>query len=153
MRSWMLLLTAAMCPAVAMGQVVNECDRVGEARSIVEPWEDHSRTYANGVIRVAAIDTGGEPVCCSSHLMVLSPSGNGEDGPVYRQCRIVSQTENFGFYAVDVGGIDARYDPARGLTLDVPVATWHTGMENGADPHWSRMSVTINQSNGDVSAE
>jgi hypothetical protein len=147
----LVVLGAFAAPAAA--QVVTECDWIGTAANIVEPWETQSRTFANGNIRVAWVDTGGEPVCCSSHLMVLSPSGDGHDEPIYRQCRLVSAQPGAGFFTVDVPGIAASYDPALGLLLSVPVGHWHHAMETGAAPIWERMEVRINQATGVVSIE
>ncbi|WP_417599492.1 hypothetical protein [Pararhodobacter oceanensis] len=142
--------TAALLPVIASAQVVGECDWLGNAANIAEPWEVNSRTFANGNIRIALLDTGGEPVCCSAHLLVLSPSGNGSDGPVYRQCRVVSATAGQGFYSMDIPGITASYDPARGLLVSVPVGHWHQGMDSGAGPIPGRMDIRINQANGAV---
>lgn len=151
MRLTLAALLALSTPAAA--QIVTECEWIGAAQNILEPWEVHSRTYANGAIRVAVADTGGEPACCSSHLMVLSPSGDGREDPVWRQCRIVSASEGLGFYAIDIPGIIASYDPARGLLLSVPVAHWHDGVNDGRPPIPERMEVRINQANGSVTVE
>lgn len=151
MKRLALILAALAAPAAA--QVVTDCKWIGAAQNILEPWEVHSRTYANGAIRVAVADTGGEPACCSSHLMVLSPSSDGRHDPVWRQCRIVSASEGLGFYSVDVPGIAASYDPARGLLLSVPVGHWHEGIEGGMPPIVERMEVRINQATGSVTVE
>lgn len=139
--------------SIAEAQVVTGCDWVGSAANILEPWDRFSRSFANGAIRVAQIDTGGEPVCCAQHLMVLAPSGDGRDGPVHRQCLVVSAQPGQGFYEVDVARIAARYDPARGLLLSVPVGHWHEGIEAGRPPIWEPMFVLINQATGAVTVE
>jgi len=145
------VLVAFSAPVNA--QVITECDGwLASPANIVEPWELNSRTYANGAIRVAWIDTGGEPVCCSSHFLVLSPSGE-VDGPAYRQCRIVSAQPGLGFYGIDIQGIVASYDPNSGLLLSVPVDHWHQGMETGAPPIPDRMDIRINQATGSVTYE
>ena len=149
-----LTLAAALgAPALAAAQAITECEWIGTPANIVEPWDVNSRTFANGNIRVAWLDTGGEPVCCSSHLLILSSSGNGQDEPIYRQCRVASAQPGQGFYSVDVPGINARYDPSRGLTLSVPIGHWHPGMENGAGPIPDRMEIVINQATGLVAFE
>src|SRR5690606_20380504 len=72
-----ILATAlALLAPAAMAQVITDCDWIGNPANIAEPWEINTRTFANGNIRVARLDTGGEPVCCASHLLILSPSGN-----------------------------------------------------------------------------
>ena len=148
-----LLCLSLALPLPAAAQVVSDCDWVANPANILEPWDAHTRTYANGAIRVAALDTGGEPVCCSAHLLVLSPSGAGTDEPVYRQCRVVSAQPGMGFYSLDIAGIEARYDPAKGLMLSVPVGHWHSGMDAGAGPIPERLEVVINQASGAVTAD
>ncbi|MEZ5913976.1 MAG: hypothetical protein R3D84_18515, partial [Paracoccaceae bacterium] len=117
--------SVAWFPGLASAQVVTECDWVANPANIMEPWEQNARTYANGNIRIAALDTGGEPVCCSMHLLVLSPSGDGSNEPIFRQCRVVSARPGQGFLAVDIPGTTASYDPSRGLLVSVPVGHWH----------------------------
>jgi len=158
MRSLALTLavflpSVALVTSTAWGQVVTECDWVANPANILEPWNQHSRTYANGAIRVAALDTGGEPVCCSAHLLVLSPSGSGLSEPAYRACHVVSAQRGMGFYSLDIAGISASYDPSRGLSLSVPVGHWHAGMDSGAGPILERLEVLINQASGSVSID
>lgn len=137
----------------AMAQVITDCDWIGNPGNIVEPWDQNSRTFANGAIRVAWLDTGGEPACCSSHLLILSPNGDGSAEPIFRQCRIASASPGMGFYGLDIQRITADYDPARGLLLSLPVFHWHQGVENGAPPIEERMEIRINQATGAVTAE
>ena len=33
---------------------------------VMEPWEQNTRTFYNGQVRVAVVDTDGEPACCST---------------------------------------------------------------------------------------
>ncbi|MCL4675225.1 MAG: hypothetical protein KJZ59_04180 [Pararhodobacter sp.] len=146
-------LAALAAPSLAVAQAITGCDWVGSPANIVEPWDVNTRSFANGAIRVAWLDTGGEPVCCSSHLLILSPSGDGSDGPAYRQCLVASAQPGSGFHSVDVPGITASYDPARGLLLSVPIGHWHSGMEHGAGPIPDRMEIRINQATGSVTFE
>lgn len=148
-----LACAALALPAGVLAQVITDCDWIGNPANIVEPWDVNTRTFANGNIRVAWLDTGGEPVCCSSHLLILSPSGDGRDGPAYRQCRVASARPGTGFYAVDVPGITASYDPVLGLSLSVPVDHWHSGMDQGRPPIRERMEISINQATGTVVSE
>lgn len=147
-----LVALVAAVPLSAPAQVVADCDWIASPANIAEPWDQNSRTYANGAIRVALLDTGGEPVCCSAHLLILAPSG-GQDEPVYRQCRVASAGAGTGFFSIDVPGIAASYDPAKGLLLSVPVGHWHQGMESGQPAIPDRMEIRINQASGEVSFE
>ena len=150
------VLAAALClPGAALGQMVQDCAASGYVVSpanLVEPWDTHSRTYADGAIRIAVLDTGGEPACCSAHLLVLYPAG-GQDGPEYRACAIVSATKGLGFLWVDIPGTTARHDPARGLLLSVPVTHWVDGVELGLPGRVDRMAVRIDLSAQSVTLE
>ncbi|MFV0300328.1 MAG: hypothetical protein ACK5IP_05525 [Paracoccus sp. (in: a-proteobacteria)] len=134
-------------------QSVNECGEWASARNLPEPWESHTATYAKGRIRLAVLDTL-EPAVAAMHLMVLSPPLNelGE-----RQCRTVSMGPAvtargwpIGFLSLDFAAREARYDPRHGL-----VVTMHGGVynaETGATDI-GELTVTINQSTGEISAE
>ena len=153
MKPFLTALALAGLPGLAAAQVITDCDWIGNPSNILEPWSETSRTFANGAIRVAWLDTGGEPVCCSSHLLILSPSGDGSDEPAYRQCRVASAQPGSGFFALDIPGITASYDPAKGLLLSLPVGHWHEGIEQDRPPIWERMEIRINQATGDVRIE
>lgn len=148
----LVLGAQAVVAGGAAGQVVAECDWIASPAHIAEPWADNTRSYANGAIRVARLDTGGEPVCCSAHLLVLAPSSPAE-GPVYRQCFVVSGAPGLGFHDIGIAGIEASYDPARGLLLSVPVFHWHEGVERGDPGIAERMELRINQALGHVVVE
>lgn len=148
----LLLGAQGVLAAGAAGQVVAECGWIANPANIAEPWAEHTRSYANGAIRVALLDTGGEPVCCAAHLLVLAPSSPAE-GPLYRQCFVVSGAPERGFYDIDIAGIDASYDPALGLLLSVPVFHWHEGIERGQPGIAERMELRINQALGSVTVE
>ena len=145
----LLALTPAVAPAPAPAQVIEECGWVGSPANIVEPWQAHSRTYANGAIRIALLDTE-EPVCCAAHLLVLSPSGQDE-GPGYRQCHVVSDRDGgLGFNLIDFDAIASSYDPALGLRLDVPFWRYTDGRDRGRP---GALALRINQASGAVTLE
>jgi hypothetical protein len=80
-----------------------------------------TKSYSRGKITIAQVDTDGEPVCCSSHLLVLIP--NREIG---RQCFALSQKAakgsdgQVGFNRIEFNRITVSYDTQRGLLLNVP---------------------------------
>ena len=153
MRS--IALALLLAPALAQAHVVQMCDEapcIASPSNIYEPWSEHSRTFANGAIRIVLLDTGGEPACCSSHLLVLSVGG-GVDDPEFRACRVISASSGMGFYWVDIPGTTASYDPARGLLISVPVSHWHDGMNTGNPAIVERMEVRINQAARTVEVE
>ncbi|OWU86797.1 hypothetical protein ATO6_05720 [Oceanicola sp. 22II-s10i] len=138
---------AAITAVPAMAADVSECDVRGSAQFLAEPWEDNTRTYAQGAIRIAAIDMI-EPAGAPFHLLIVSPPTN-EIGE--RQCRIVDRGPGgYGFYALDISAIEASYDPARGLTLYVPAADYPADVSR---PEFRTLTVTINQATGRITAD
>jgi len=125
----------------ASAQSVGPCDLKASARAIVEPWSEHSATYANGAVRLAVLDTV-EPAAAAFHLLVLSPpySELGE-----RYCRVVSFEDGLGFTAVYFDEITAGYDPATGLTFALPVVT---GDPTSLSTNNAVLQIVLNQSTG-----
>ncbi len=120
-------------------QSANPCDWQASAQAIVEPWEDNTRVYANGKVRIAAIDTI-EPAAGAAYLLVLSPP-YGETGE--RQCRVVGASAQIGFAGLDFDKLQAGYDAAVGLVFAVPVSIL-------VDDAFVKqvLVVTLNQSSG-----
>lgn len=145
---WMFALMLLAAPAAA--QSVGECGDHVSARNLSEPWEANTATYAKGEIRVAVIDMM-EPAAAAVHLMVLSPPRD-EIGD--RQCRLVSLQGSdgsaFGFFDLGFDERRADYDAQRGLVLTMPAASYDP-QTGGPAP--SELTVTINQSSGEVTAE
>ncbi len=141
---WLFPLLILANPVVA--QSVSLCDWQASAQALVEPWEQNTRLFANGDVRLAAIDTV-EPAAGAAYLLVLSPPRNelGE-----RQCRVVGFDEQLGFAAIYFEGLVADYDPAVGLLFDVPVqiVTADQSFSNGG-----MLSLTLNQSTGEMTTK
>ena len=134
----------ALIAAPAAAVTVDDCiDHRADAAAIMEPWEENTATYASGRIRVAVMDSV-EPAAGALHLLVLSPPFNelGE-----RQCKIVSFDKTQGFAAVWFTERSAAYNPLTGLTLTVPVQFW---LPDLSFTNSAQLSVTINQSTGDI---
>ena len=92
------VLLAAAAPATAAGLKAINCsddEATAGARNIVEPWEKNSRTFSSGHIRIALLDTGGEPVCCAQHLLVTYPGGGEPDSGMdeYNNCSIINPAD------------------------------------------------------------
>ncbi|MBD3802109.1 MAG: hypothetical protein IE919_02595 [Thioclava sp.] len=145
------LLTFAICTGLASGPVasaaqeVTPCDFRASAENIVEPWEENSRTFANGAVRVALLDTI-EPGAAAFHILLLSPPFDDVGG---RQCRMISPARGFGFYSVDFQALEAAYDPATGLSFALPVQA----VDETGNPKPHRLHFTLNQASGAISAE
>ena len=115
-----LALAAAAFPAAAVTVIPCSDDAsTASAVNIAEPWDKNSRTFSNGNIRVALVDTGGEPACCSSHLVILSPTG--EQGVEGRACHLVNDHDGLGFVGLDLAKATTAYDPKKGLLLTLPL--------------------------------
>jgi hypothetical protein len=100
--------------------------------------------FANGAIRLAVLDVV-EPAAGAFHLLVLSPP---YDELGSRQCRVVSLEQSLGFAGLSLGGAQAGYDPATGLSVQMNAVRWA-----GSDQYFNTiLTVTINQATGVISA-
>lgn len=133
-----------LLPQPAPAQVVSDCDWRASAIAIAEPWEQNTRQFANGAIRVAVMDLV-EPAAGAFHLLLLSPPLDELGVP---QCKLVSLSDDLGFADLTLDRIQAHYDPARGLTL-LLAAKRRTDGDIYQD---ARLSVTINQASGAIAA-
>jgi hypothetical protein len=87
-----------------------------------------TRSYSAGKITTAHVDTDGEPVCCSAHLLIIIPSPE-----IGSECFALSDQASRGdssargFASVGFDTIKASYDPKRGLLLTVPYTLYNDG--------------------------
>lgn len=143
------ILAAAGLASPALAVTVRDCDGVTDAAAnIVEPWEGNARSFYQGRVRVAALDTGGEPACCSAHLLILF---YGNDDPESFVCRLVSDQGHTGFAGIDFATLKSSYDPKRGLLLTFGYSVMPP--DGGPSPARSVARVRINVSSGLVKAE
>lgn len=97
-----------------------------DAAAIAEPWEKNTKLFYNGQVRAALIDTGGEPVCCSMHLMILLPvHQDGMDDT--HACFMADNDGNVGFVGIDFAHITTRYDAGKGLLISFPYDVYNDG--------------------------
>ncbi|MGR3614887.1 MAG: hypothetical protein ACU0BB_02460 [Paracoccaceae bacterium] len=129
----------------ALAQTVENCDWQALAPNLVEPWEANTKTYANGDVRLALLDTV-EPAAGSYHLLVLSPP-YGELGD--RQCRTIGISQGVGFSGVDFGSLRSGYDPAVGLIFDMDVQRFDPDQDDFVPIH---LRFNLNQATGDIGA-
>jgi hypothetical protein len=144
---WPVLLVPVLAlsalPATAV--TVQPCTDLASVLSIAEPWEENTRVFAKGDIRLVVLDTI-EPAVASFHLVILHPPRDELGGPM---CSMVSVNGGFGFSGMSLGAAAATYDPERGLTVTLPVGVYNAdtaGFDQGM------LAVTINQANGLVQA-
>ncbi len=143
MLRFTLALWASLMASGAFAQDLHECDWMAMAGNIAEPWEDNTRTFANGNVRLAVLDTI-EPAAGAYHLLLLSPPFD-EIGE--RQCRVISLDGGVGFGAFDWPRLDASYDPSVGLTFHVRVQRYDAVIANYV---WNWLTFTLNQSTGQI---
>jgi hypothetical protein len=106
----------ALLPFGALAQEVGTCDDFRtQASNLAEPWQDNTRLFANGAIRIALMDTL-EPAAGAFHLMILSLPADELGLP---QCRVVSATGTMGFAFLTLDDLIPGYDPANGLSFDL----------------------------------
>lgn len=140
-----LIMCAMTLASPVAAQQAQFCDWIARADGIVEPWEEHTRSFANGEVRLALLDVI-EPSAGALHLLILSPP-YGELGE--RQCMTLGVSESIGFSGVDFATLEATYDPAEGLVFRLPVEVSDgTGILNS---HLLRFS--LNQATGAIAAE
>jgi len=137
----------ALTPLAAQAQSVGDCGGwQTDARNIAEPWEENTATFANGAVRVAVLDTI-EPGAVPFHILVLSPP---YDELGARSCALVSASaDGIGFPLMTLRGVQAAYDPAKGLVLTIETAVWSEDMSETVPV---QLRVGINQQTGVVTA-
>ncbi|MFT5744380.1 MAG: hypothetical protein ACI86S_002461 [Paracoccaceae bacterium] len=145
MRRLFLALVIACFPLSVWAQVVSTCDWRASARAVVEPWEENSRTFANGAIRVALLDII-EPAAGASYLLILTrPYDEMGD----RQCFVIGFGDGVGYADMSFSELASAYDPARGLILTIPGQIYlpEESFRNSA-----LLEITVNQATGIVAA-
>lgn len=136
------LLAASPVPA----QVAFPCDWQAGVDAIVEPWEDNSATFSNGVIRVALLDMI-EPAAAAAFLLILHPPFDEVGG---RACTIVGVDKGLGCGTIQFNELSADYTPETGLVLNVPAVIY---LPEQSFRNIALLSITVNQSTGNVAIE
>lgn len=143
-RLFPALMALLLSSAALSAQSLEPCDWRAGADGIPEPWADHTRTFANGEVRVVLIDRI-EPAAGAFYLLILHPP-RMELGE--RRCTLVGFERGVGYAGLFFEDLAAEYDPAQGLTLSVPGRLYLPEEEfsNALIVH-----ATINQATGAVS--
>ncbi|MEM6324553.1 MAG: hypothetical protein AAF748_12745 [Pseudomonadota bacterium] len=143
LSAWLLVGLASMAQAQ---MVLEDCGSwQGSARNVPEPWDQYSRIFANGAVRITLLDTI-EPAAGAFYLMIQSPP---YDELGIRQCVIIMDSTSMGFAGLEFMQLQAAYDPATGLIFRLP-ATLFAPATGGFDP--AILAVTVNQATGNVFA-
>ena len=129
-----LLLVVTPLRAAEIGPC-GELDRIGLLVG-------QTKSFAQGKIKIAEIDTDGEPVCCSAHLLIFVPAPD-----IGSQCFALSdiaakgETSARGFSGIGFSRIAGAYDAGKGLLLTVPYTLYSGG--GAGHPRTVRLRVTL----------
>jgi hypothetical protein len=146
MSRTLLPAVLALLPLTVQAQTIGSCDDWRTSAALLaEPWEANTRTFAEGAVRLALIDTY-EPAAGAFHLLILSPP---YDELGFSQCALVSNAEGAGFAGLDVSATEAAYDPATGLTFTIPATRWIMESDSYVP---AVLTVTLNQATGAIAA-
>lgn len=139
-----LIGAALLAASAAKAQNLRDCETF-EASARNVDFSQSPQDYANGAIRLIALDVG-EPAAAAWHLMVLHPDAEG----LYQDCTLISRDQSLGYGYIALSEAAASYDPARGLTVEVPARIWlpEQNFQNG-----TTLLVTINQASGTVTLD
>jgi hypothetical protein len=117
--AWVLLVVAGSAAGAAEVGPCNNLDRISYL-------EGQTKSYSQGKVRIAHVNTDGEPVCCSSHLLVFIPSQEIGSLCFAVSDRAAKGTEGQrGFNNIVFDRIRASYDSRRGLLLSVPYTLYN----------------------------
>lgn len=121
-RAALLLLAAMACGfGRAEAASVGACEHLDRISFLAEG----PRAFSNGKIRVALVDTDGEPVSGSVHVLVFIPEES-----IGSRCFAISRTSAsdggsaLGFYEVAWARLKASYDAERGLLIVLPYSLY-----------------------------
>ena len=125
--------------SAATAAEVGPCNELDRISNLV----GQTKSYSEGKIKIAHVDTDGEPVCCSSHLLVFIPSPE-----IGSQCFAVSQTaakadgSASGFSNIEFSKIKSSYNAKRGLLLEVPYSLYNDGKRGKPGSTKVRVNLT-----------
>ena len=143
MKRFTLTFVFGIClGSFSVAQSVQTCADFGlPSLDVVEPAAENSRDFANGKTNLSVISSGAEKG--DLHILVMSPPYDKDDFPT---CQIISDVTNGGFAKVLMPMLEVDYDPAAGLSFDLPVEPM------GDDAKTVRLVFTLNQANGKLDA-
>lgn len=139
-------IAMALFAAPVAAQQVVPCDGLIDITMISEPWDNYSRSYAEGAIRL--FEAYVAPTMAAGAVIGVLHPVPGDPYP-YRACSAVVYDGAAGPYFAEalISDATAGYDPSRGLTVRVPVR-----FPDNRQPIPS-VEITINQATGVVSVK
>lgn len=144
MKQFFTLFAIFLFAAQVNAAEISNCDDYrASAHAIAEPWAENTRTFANGDIRIAVMDTI-EPAAGSFYLLIISPP---YDEVGSNQCKLISASGSIGFSGMNLQGLISGYDPHAGLALAIPVHRYNPETDGYDDV---LLTVSVNQKTGDI---
>ncbi|ROU03922.1 hypothetical protein [Histidinibacterium lentulum] len=142
----LLAMLGLLGPATASAQTVLPCDGRVDVTQIVEPWETRTRAFAQGAIRIFEVYVDPN-VAQGAFVGVLHPAPTEDGIAANRGCTAVmtALTPDGMMAEAYIEDATARYDPARGLTITVPIR-----ILGGASDVTDTLVFTVNQATGQV---
>jgi hypothetical protein len=138
-------VTVAMMAAPSGAQSVVPCAGLITIEMISEPWEQYSRAYADGAIRLFEAYVS-PSMAAGAVIGVLHPvPGDPYSQRVCTAVQYANPDPSF-FSEVLIAEATATYDPVTGLTIRVPVR--FPDSRQPIDAIW----ITVNQATGKVTA-
>ncbi len=124
---WPLLAAALLAPLPAWSQVENACDARAVVDETVQPADKYSRSLQGGDLRLALVRRPGDGGL-EYYLALLTPPA---DGGAVARCRLIGHTGATGFRLIAFDAMTLRDDPARGLTIELPVMAYDRDTSRG----------------------
>lgn len=135
-----------MLPSIGMSQSVGPCTELTRVDLIAEPWDANTRSFGDGAVRIAVVDTIA-PAIGAFHLILFSPPLDENDK---RQCRVISGTEEYGFGGLSLEGISVDFEPGQKLELKIAAAVFEPDGETFVG---KTLLIDVDQSSGEISAK
>jgi len=116
MRIVLFILLLVVSTLSAQAEIVRDCEGEITINLLAEPWEDNSKTFANGSVRIAVLDYW-DPANAAFYLAVMYTPNDYIEAEG-RACKVISAGGiGDGYNMVTLDGLKASYDPAQGLVL------------------------------------
>ena len=116
MRTILFILLLVANTLSAQAEIVRDCEGEITINLLAEPWENNTRIFANGNVRIAVLDYW-DPANAAFLLAVMYLPNDYIEAEG-RACKVVSAGGiGDGYNMLSLDGLKASYDPTRGLAL------------------------------------
>ena len=116
------------------------------AEAIAEPWEENTRRFANGQLRISIMDTYEPALGAFGLLIFFEPLS---ESPEPRACVLVSNG-SIGFVDMTLVGLEAEEIPDIGMVFSLPTVFYNPATD---ETESGTLEVMVDRVNMDVKAE